>query len=82
MKKMQAAMKERTETLNRLAELEEENTKMRLHQAEHRAETAKLAGEVAALKMALAEKDERLKWITMLSGSGYRPRDLPDSKPR
>jgi predicted nucleic acid-binding Zn-ribbon protein len=79
--KAQSARK-RANQLNRMAALDEENAQLRLAQAEHRAEVAKMKHELVAMRMAKDDLEERLKWVTLISGSGYRPRDLPDSKGR
>jgi predicted nucleic acid-binding Zn-ribbon protein len=79
--KVESARK-RADQLNRMAALDEENAQLRLAQAEHRAEVAKLKTELIAMRMAKEDLEERLKWVTLLAGSGYRPRDLPDSKGR
>lgn len=76
------SMRRRATELNQLAELSEENARLKLAQAQHRVELAKLSNEVVCERQARVDLEERLVWISKLSGAGLRPRDLGDSKPR
>lgn len=78
-----SAMKEHTTLLRRLTELEDENTRLQLKDAEYDSKLAGLQRQVANLTRERNDQEERFTWVRLLvNGQNLRPRDLGDSRPR
>lgn len=76
-------MKERTALLRKVTELEEENIRLQLKDAEHDAKVAGLQRAVANLTRERDEQELRIGWVrTLVNGQNLRPRDLGDPRPR
>lgn len=76
-------MKDRTALLRKVADLEEENTRLMMKDAEYDSKLAGLQRAVANLTRERDDQEERIGWVrTLVNGQNLRPRDLGDSKPR
>lgn len=70
------AMVARTEELERIAAIDNENVTLRLKVAELNADLARASRLAECEKAARLGAEQRLKWIGQLAGSGLHPRDL------
>jgi hypothetical protein len=75
-KNERAEMEARTRELERIAQVDMDNVKLRLRVAELGAEVARSSQLADAERAARLAAEKRLVWIGQLAGSGLHPRQL------